>query len=74
MVLANPLDWCSVGWAAERIGCSERTVNRLVASGVLRRHFPRKGRKEDRDRGGMLYVADVERYADARLVLAGGRA
>jgi excisionase family DNA binding protein len=70
MQLADPGDWCTISWAAERIGCSTRTVRRLISAGTLRSFYPRKGTFE-KDPQVMLSVADVERHATARLVVAG---
>lgn len=74
MALANPLDWCTVRWAADKLSVDERTVRRMLSSGVLRRHYPRKSRTEDPNHAVMIYVADVERVCEARRVMSGSRA
>lgn len=65
-MMANPADWCTLSWAAERCGLHERQVRRLIEEGVLHKFYPRKGRKETARWGAMLHVAQVERYAEAR--------
>lgn len=70
LALPNPEDWCTVGWAADKIGVSKRTVQRLMEAGALNTFYPRRGRF-DRAPDPLLCVAEVERYVAARLVLAG---
>lgn len=70
MQFADPGDWCTISWAAERIGCSTRTVRRLLDAKTLSSFYPRKGRYEKYSQV-MLSVTEVERHATARLVVAG---
>jgi hypothetical protein len=71
LALANPSDWCSIAWAASRIVCDERTVRRLVDDGKLRAHYPRLAPGESSRHKMMLYVVEVERFAEARALVAG---
>lgn len=67
----SPADFCTVAWAAEKIGISMRGVTRLFASagGPLAVVRPRVGSRESGRAHQMLYVAQVEEYATAyRLV------
>ena len=69
MVLPDVRDWCTIDWAAERIGCHKRTIIRLMAEGTLGRYSPRVACGH---RGPVLLAsAEVERYALARDVVAG---
>lgn len=69
MVLPDVRDWCTIDWAAERIGCHKRTILRLLAEGTLGRYSPRTGKGH---RGPvLLHSAEVERYAIAKSVVAG---
>jgi hypothetical protein len=71
LLLADPNDWCTVGWAAEKLVLTERQVRRMVAEGLLRKYYPRRAKSESGRWAGMLYVAEVERHAQAREVVAG---
>lgn len=64
--MPDPSDWCSIGWAAWRIGCDERTVRRLIHDNRLRGFRPRVAPNESLQRKVMLHVAEVERFAVAR--------
>lgn len=71
MSLSSPDDFCTVAWAAEKIGISQRGVYRLFseAGGPLSVVRPRVGSRETGRRHTMLYVAQVQEYAIAhRLV------
>lgn len=65
MKFADPTDWGTIAWAAERIGVSQRSVRRFVATGQLNAKRPRIGALETGRRHVLLYVFEVEVFADA---------
>lgn len=69
MRFAAPSDFCTVAWAAEKIGVSQRQVRYLIRDGKLFGAGPRTGKTETGRRHTMLYVDQVTEYAAAyRLV------
>lgn len=66
LAFANSRDFCTIHYAAERIGVSHRTVRRLVADGTLKRMQPLLGQRETEYQHVILLVSEVEEYAAAR--------
>ena len=67
MAMANPSDWCTIGWAARKLGVSERSVRRYIDEGRLNAYEPRKLGGETPQR--MLMVSQIEEHVAARRVL-----
>lgn len=72
MMLANPNDWCTAAYAAEKIGVSLRTVYRLIKEGRLRAYVPRKGSRETGRRHTLLALEEVTTFATAHKLVNGG--
>lgn len=70
MQLPDASDFCTVAYAAEKIGISMRQVRRLcMPGGQLRAVRPRTGSRESGRYRSLILVADVEAFAAAhRLV------
>lgn len=62
--LPNPSDWCTITAAARRLGVHERTVRRMVESGVLTGYLPTHTHIETPQ--VMLWISQVEEVAAAR--------
>jgi excisionase family DNA binding protein len=65
--LPNPGDWMTTAGAAFLLGCSRRTIARLIDRGVLTAYRPLGALDEDRPI--MLWRAEVNTVLDARLRL-----
>lgn len=60
--------------AAQALGCSERTVTRMVGEGKLHPQYPRRGRTPDgrSERGPLLFAAsEIDQMAQARALVKG---
>jgi excisionase family DNA binding protein len=66
--LPNPSDWMTIDAAAELLGCSRRTVTRLMDSGALNGYQPARGKTET-DRW-LLWRPEVDEVLQARRRLA----
>lgn len=71
MSIAHPADFCTVAWAAELCGVSQRTIRRATYPAgdkppALTRVQPLTGTTESGRRHTLLYADEVRRYADAR--------
>ena len=64
--IAVGTDLCTQSWAAEHIGVSLRTVQRLVAENVLQGVRPRIGSRETGRRHNLLWTDEVREYARDR--------
>lgn len=64
--LADPGDWCTVAYAAERIDVSQRTIRRMIITGALRGYQVRHGSRETGRRHVILAVAEVLEFERAR--------
>lgn len=58
-------DWCTMAYAAEKIGVSLREVGRLVKDGRLTAQRPRVGSKESARTKTILQLDQVRAYAVA---------
>lgn len=58
-------DFCTVAYAAERIGVSQRQVRRWVAAGVLHGQHAKHGSRETGRRHVILADAEVTQFARA---------
>jgi hypothetical protein len=66
MAMPDPADFCTVAYAAETIGCSQRYVRELIKpGGPLNFVSPRKGSRETGRWLKMLFVTEVQEYARA---------
>lgn len=74
LALANPADFGTIRWAAEKIGCSERWVRDMIKAGTLQPAQPRMALNESGRRHGLVFVAEVETYAAAYKLTHRGRA
>jgi hypothetical protein len=63
--LQDPTDWCTLAYAAEKIGCSQRTVRRATIDGRLIAYRPRVGSRESGRRHLILYTEQVHAFATA---------
>lgn len=68
--IAIDADLCTVPWAAEELGLSERHVRRLLTDGKLRAVQPRRGSAEGKG-ATLLYAEQVREYKRARQVVTG---
>jgi excisionase family DNA binding protein len=74
LAFADPADWCTIAYAADRIGVSERTVRRMIAERKLNGRRPRVGPRESGARHMLLYVSEVAEVAEAYKLLKPARA
>lgn len=74
MTLADPTDWCTIAYAAERIGVSQRQVRRFIAAGSLTGYRPRVGKAESGRRHILLGAAAVDVFATAHKLATAHRA
>lgn len=70
--LPNPGDWMTRQAAANALGCSTRSVERMVADGVLHGYQPIAGKREKRVTM-ILWAPEVDDLAKARRRVAGER-
>lgn len=63
MAAPDPTDFCTVAYAAEKIGISQRHVRRLCTADVLPSAKPRCGAQESGRRHLLLYVSAVDEFA-----------
>lgn len=68
----NAAEFCTIAWAAERLGLSVRQVGRYVVDGTLSGVTPLTGSRESKRHKRMIRVNDVERLRDARVVTGRG--
>lgn len=62
----DPSDFCTVAYAAEKIGCSQRYVRELCKTGgPLTSAKPRCGSRESGRSHTLLYVTAVDEFAAA---------
>lgn len=64
-------DFCTVAWAAELLGMSQRGVAKLVQDGRLREHMPLVGSRESKRHKRLLSADEVREYKRALLVVRG---
>lgn len=74
MAISASSDFCTVAWAAELCGVSMRTITRAMEpedgrAPALTRVQPLVGSRESGRRHTLLYVEEVRRYHDARILL-----
>lgn len=62
------MQMCTLAWAAEHIGVSQRTVRRLLEAGTLRLVPLLVGRSESGRRNTALYADEVREYAKVHKV------
>jgi hypothetical protein len=66
MMIPDAQDFCTVAYAAEKIGMSMRQVRRLcLPGGPIRAVRPRTGSRESGRYRSLLLVQDVDAYAAA---------
>lgn len=68
--LPNPGDWITITGAADLLGCSRRTVGRMVAGGQLHAYPPRHGLLEQPLL--LLWYPEVQEVLAARKRLGRG--
>lgn len=66
-------DWCTMGYAAEKIGVSLREVGRLIKDGRLDGQRPRVSSQESGRHKTILSTAQVHEYAWAFKMTRQGR-
>lgn len=70
--IPEPTAWMTRAKAAETLGCSTRTVVRMVSNGVLREHAPLAA--EGEQVSPLYFAYDVRQLAEARALLKPGGA
>lgn len=70
--MAKLTEYCTIAYAAERLGLSVRQVGRYVLDGTLTGITPLTGSRESQRHKRMVRVADVERLKLARSVTGRG--
>jgi hypothetical protein len=70
LAMPNAADFCTLSWAANTIGVSRKTIERMIEADILHVQKPRSMNFE-RD-PQLLLVIEVEEVAEARRRLARG--